>query len=404
MKLLIVGLLCFSQSYASVKLANDWVDPAANADTTSEIADAFNTVLDAQGEALDRMVETKSGNKSSKGLFGYEMKEMFTDFSVTQSGLFGLSAMTAQEGVEVKWMKLSSRPNPATETPPDFVVEESVTQKDLDGLSDSIVNVVNSTGKVKSHNLKEKVSEALSQVYAQVKDINVSSHERWKLRCLRLDLNVSANGAVWFITRAGVAVRVRMEWKLKDVPLTVAKIASANENTKFVAKVLEELNEALTKVNIAGLEPQKVYIGVGTQQARNFIGLWKYSAGLIGWLGFIPVKLGPLNKSVGLHLAKMPLEMKNEDFSFGGEEDEPVQKMMWPFHRKKISQASFQMGLTKSLQTAAFFAAHADKKRSTHWALTDIRTVNQITHTGFFGLANTNVQGNLEIDFKRILP
>lgn len=395
MKYLLLILLA-ANSYAGTQLATDWVSESTTLDPTAEVSESFSSILDAQARALDTMESKSSMNKALP--FGFQMKEMVTDIGVSKSGLMGIAAMSANAGVELKWKKVAAQNLIETEEEvADIVVDENISEADLDGMADDIVNVVRASGKVNNNNLKAKVLEALETVHAQVKEVGVTSYEAWRARHLRLDLNFSATGSIWFVAKAGVAVRLRMEWKLKDLPLTNAKMALANDNTKFVTKVLGELNEAQSKISFAGFEPKKVFVGVGASYKQKFFGLWKYSAGFIGWIGFVPVKVSNLKS---LKLASIPAKLMNEEFQIGGGEEES-NKTWWPFRRRTIARTSFQSGLQKSLKTAAYFAEQAQTQRSAHWTLAEIKTTNEISYTGFFGIADLTTRGNLEIDFKR---
>ena len=127
--------------------------------------------------------------------------------------------------------------------------------------------------------------------------------------------------------------------------------------------------------------------------------LWKYSAGFVGWLGFVPVQVN--NKS--LSRVSIPAELLNEDFSIGGLDDESAagNKGLWPWRKRSIARTSFSSGLMKSVQTAAFMAERAQTVSRNHWRIDEVKTVNDISYTGFFGLADVSTRGIVEIDFKR---
>lgn len=383
------------QAFAGTHLATDWVSENSTL-ATAEVAEAYESILNAQGSALDKMSEQKASQKILP--FGFNMNEMVTDMAVTKSGLLGLAAMKANTGVEIKWKKIASLKAIENENV-DFVIESEVSDAEVGDIADSIRNVVLASGKIKdSTQLRSNIHEALQKVREQVKGIEVTTYNQWQARSLRLDLNFGVNGKVFFFAKAGVALRLRMEWKLKEVALTNNKLASLNDQTKFVVKTLAELNVALAKVSVPGFEPSKVMIGVGVSHKRNFFGIWKYSAGFVGWLGFVPVNVSN-NKSIVP--VNIPVTLLNEEFTIGGTDEAAAFKIWWPWRKRTITHTSFATGMEKSVQTAAFFAQRADANSSAHWRVEEVKTVNDISHTGFFGLADLSARGIVEIDFKR---
>jgi hypothetical protein len=360
--------------------------------TSSEVGKTFDQIINAQEVALNRMDEESAAQLLP---FGFQMNEMVTDISVSKSGPMGISALKSNTAVEIKWRRNNLD---AEEDAADYVVEAESTEKDIAQLADSIVNVVKISGKVKNDSvLRTNVVHALNTVREQMMSFEVTRLQQWKANVLRLDLNFSTHGEVWFIARAGVALRLRMEWKLKERTLKNADSTMINPQTRFVVKTLSGLNQAVEKVPLKGFEVKKIMIGVGQSKARKFWGPWKYSAGMIGWLGFQQVTQP--YKSIQ---AAVPIELLNEDFIIGGfESSETTEKGIWPWSRRRISRTSFQSGLEQSLRTAAFYAERAMLPKRGQWHVSEIKTKNDISHTGFFGLANVSTRGILEIDLRR---
>lgn len=393
MKKFIFLILLSSQAFAEMTLAPAWINETATKNTSAQVGAAFDAILDAQGRALDGM-ETGASQKALP--FGFRLTELTTDLGATKQGLFGISALRSYNGVEIKWKKVQPRLALDESEAVDIVVDEDTTEEGLTGLTDSIVKVVEVSGKVKDLvKLRTNVRSALETVHDQVRNIDVTTHQHWRARSLRLDLNFGVSGQVWFFARAGVTMRLRMEWNLKERALLQLQDAVANPQTKFVVKTLVELNQALEKVQVAGFEPKKVFIGVGASQRKQFFGLWRYNAGFVGWLGFVPVTVKSLVN------VEPPLSLTQEDFFIGEGEEPTDNKGWWPFRRHRIPARTVQSGLEKSVRTAAFFAEHALASKAQKWRVTEIKTVNDISKSGFFGLADVSTRGVVEIDFKR---
>ncbi len=353
----------------------------AFANQTPEVKEAFVSIVDAHAKALEQMESDSLPN-------GFKLTEMVTDLAVSKTGLLGLAALKSNNGVEIKWKK-AKRPSLIEENEVDIVVNPEITERELSNLSDTIYKIAESSGKVKtSPFLRSYIEDSLKEVQENIQNIEVTRFKNWKASGLRFDLNFGANGQLWFVARAGVTLRIRMEWKLIDNSSLTPPSILKNES-RFVLKILDALSRSLETVTLRNFNPTRICIGVGASYKRGFFGLWKYSAGFIGWLSFTPVQNLTFNKS----LQTLPLQVLAEDFSFGDDEK-----------ASKIPHSKFVEGMTRSLETAAFFADNADTSSSQVWQVAEIKTVNDISYKGLFGLSDFTTRGIVEIDFKRMNP
>jgi hypothetical protein len=396
MKLLFF-FLCINVSFASPRLDPNWVSQEKAIDLSKNVKKSFDSILQAQGKALDKM----DSNFTKALPYGFVMKEMVSDFAVSKSGLLGLSALKSNNGVEVKWKRASTFKSLNAEVvdEPSIVIEAAPTEKDLDQVAEVITKIVKSSGKVQeSRNLKANIKDSLLGINANLKNIQVTKLNNWKTSGVRLDLNFSVNGGVWLFVKPGIALRVRMEWKLKEASLGSLKIAEATSETRFMLKTLDALEKALQSTQLPGFKAKKISIGVGASQKKSLFGLWKYSNGFIGYISFVPVE--SFNKA--LFKDVVPSELLDEPFTIGGIENEVSSLKGMPIiSNGSFTQRDFVAGMEKSLQTASFFASSAQSNHSKGWSIAEIKTINDISYTGFFGLADFTTKGALEIDFKR---
>lgn len=353
---------------------------------TNQQASSFNEILSAQGTALELMDER---DKSK----GFKLQEMITDIGFSKTGILGVSALRAGASLELKWKrKKATLIN--DNTTPVMVIKEDATDKDLDVVSESIASIVESSGKVaKTPDLRKSIREALGSVQQNVDQINVTRLHGWKASGLRLDLNFAANGSLSFLTRAGFQFRIRVEWLLKDRPMN-PQLALSNKESKFVAKVLNDLNLAADRVMIPGYQAYKITVGVGSSVRRNFFGLWKYSTGFLGAMIFVPVPKPPMA------LVSVPQELQDMNLEVGGFEEEETEKI-WPW-RRRATVVNFAQGMEQSIRSASFYAQRASSMNFPNWYVAELKTVNDISKTGIFGFANVSARGVIEIDHKRI--
>ncbi|MES2526452.1 MAG: hypothetical protein V4598_05170 [Bdellovibrionota bacterium] len=326
----------------------------------------FKSILNAQGDALNTMTEV-SGS--------FQMKEMITDIAVAKTGLLGLSALKSNNGVEIKWARKTLTDFTPHEKA-DYLFEQETTVEDA---TRAVAALVEASGKLKvTPRLRGKISQSLSQIHSLIQEVSISGLSNWDFKGIRFDLNFSAGGEIFFFTKAGPNLRLRMEWAYARPALKSSGKASA-----FIMRTLNILNHIHHEIHLPGFTASKLSLGVGTTYKGEW-GLWKYSSGFMGFLLFVP-------GSRKVFSSETPLE--SEDFLVGGF-DEKSNSV------SGISPEKFLAGLRKSLETASFFAEAAESERG-NWFVKEIKTVNDISYTGLFGLADYTTKGAMEIDFKR---
>lgn len=369
-------------------LPTQWIAEGAPVSEVAQVKaqETFDLILDSHSEALESL-EQKGNQKNLP--FGFEMKEMVTDIAVTKSGILGLSALNSNNGVEIKWKKTTPSKNQNLDDDTvDMTVDENQGPIDLESMTNSIAAIAKSSGKVKkTSHLKKTIYKNLKSLQEKISLIRVTQFGNWRLHGLRLDLNFSVDGQVWLFTKAGTALRIRMEWKLKEVSYSLQK-TKLNDESRFVLKTLDSLNTVLPQVHLAGFEPKKISIGIGTTY-KGQMGIWKYSTGFLGFLMYVPQ-----TNSKEIH-APLPKDLEEEDFYLGSD--------LEATKRRGLSKQCFETGLLNSLKIAAAFTQNISEKPVRTWHIAEIKTVNDITYTGLFGLAPFTTRGALEIDFKRQL-
>jgi hypothetical protein len=350
-------------------------------------AESFSEILSAQGRALELM------DKEDKST-GLKLTEMITDIGFSKTGLLGISALRANHGIELKWKRVAAK----EQLEDVLLMDDEVDAKDIDTMTETVAQIVERSGKVKADkSLRPEINRALHSFQQNISRIHVTRINGWKASGVRLDLNFSASGKLSFITNAGLNLRVRIEWALKDRPLLNPDSILVSNETKFVSKVLSDLNTISTSIATPGFELMKVGIGVGSSMAKNFFGMWKYTTGFLGTMFFVPVENPPSFFAVSI-----PQEIEKMELQVGGLEEESNEKIRWPLRR--YPKVNFASGMQRSFRTAAFFAERARDINMKNWYIAELKTLNDISKTGFFGLAHVSARGLIEIDYKRIHP
>ena len=367
--ILLVLIVSCGQKSAGKKLPPDFVvNETPRASTPVEEAESnYKTIIRGQEEALASM-------KDSPG--SWQMREMITDIAVAKTGLLGLSALRSNNGVEIKWARRTLLDfSPAEKT--DLVIDENM---DVSQATTAIADLASATGKIKvTPKLRARIRESLVQVEKLVNEVGASSLGNWAFKGVRFDLNFSVNGEVFFFAKAGPNLRLRMEWNHAKRP-----VKSGTPGSRFILKTLGVLNQVNQEIYLPGFTAKQLSLGVGTTY-KGQLGIWKYSTGFLGFLLFTPVS------SKSLH--SLPSKRDQETFLLGGFEEKGS-------GTRVLSAERFVAGLKKSLATAAFFADAAASTKG-EWFVKEIKTVNDISYTGLFGLADYTTRGAMEIDFKR---
>jgi hypothetical protein len=372
MKFLIILLVSFSMfsTFAS--------------ELTSETQNNFSNILDVQGKALDRMDQDKALP------MGFKFNEMITDIAVTKSGLLGLSALKSTQAVEIKWKRKSAKAN---DDVADITIHELPNEEELKALGETIYQLAKDSGKVRLNNrLPSQIQSALKDTHALLSDLKVTQYNHFALDALRLDLSFSSEGSLWTFASAGVAFRVRLDWKIKQQSFNGDKSVLTNGATKLIARTLYALEQGMDLTPLHAFSVNRVGVGVGGSYKTGLIGLWKTSVGMMGVFWFKPIKAEKT-------LINFPEELINEGFVVGGEEED--EKLFWRRRSSPISTNRVVEGLNKSLKTAANFAERASQTRSSGWQVSDFKTSHDLSYSGLMGLANFSGKTLLEIEFKR---
>lgn len=350
-----------------------------------EQKNTFNEIIDGQGVALDRMSEKENL------VGGFHMTDMITDIGISKSGVLGLSALKSSNSIELRWKRKAAV---MKSSPAEMLVPAETDSEDLVSLTETIASLAEKSGKV-SNVQKEEIKKALVLVNDRINSIQFTRLNGWKLSAVRLDLNFSASGSVSFLATAGATFRVRLEWQVKNKPFVSAP--QLTDETKTIVKVLSDINQSSRHVIIPGFEIKRLMLGFGTSMKKK-LGIWKYTGGFVGALIFVPVPVPPGLVSVPAEIDNLKLEVN------GFEEEVTAEKWRLPWRRTYAVPVDFRKGLAQSVGLASAFIEQTNKKNFKYWYISDVRTVNDISKTGAFGLADVTTKGFLEIEHKRINP
>jgi hypothetical protein len=347
----------------------------------------LNEIIQVQGKALDEM------NLSTAPDQTFTFNGMLTDIGVSNTGILGLAAFRAASTIELRWAekKVAHLPEKI-----DIEVSSPLDGSGIEQLTETTTQLVENSGKVQlRESLRNEIRAALTHVHQRLSSITISQLNGWKLSSARLDLNFTADGKPTFITTAGAALRIRIEWQIKPRP--AKSFASTNEETKLIMKILSDLNQASMGEFIPGFNIHKIHFGFGSSIKKPF-GLSKYSTGFIGFLTFVPHLNPPTFLNVPAQIQEQEVEIH------GFEEEVKHDKIRLPWRRNYAVKVNFLDGLKQSFATNSAFISKLSAFEFKDWYISNIRLTHDVSKTGVFGLSTVTSRGIIEIENKRFLP
>jgi len=375
LKLFIISFLLVTNAFSNT-LPLSWITENENGKVIfieEQTQHYIENILDIHSEVLEEIHEQKQ--------LGFKMNQMVTDFSVSKSGLLGLSALKAKKAVEFKWKKKSSSKeiNEA-----DIVIDVADDKMDIEAYTYEIYELARASKKVKKTKyLRSHIRNQLKKVNTILEGIDVKEFGHWKLDGLRVDLNISGEGKVTFLSKFGMDLRVRLDFKINQKNKS-SMVTSSSQINDFTKKILSDLEASLSQYDFGNYQVKKVNIGLGLSHKRNIFGLSSSKMGFIGYFRFKPIA-----HSLDSHSIALESEYDYID-------DEEVEKGNMSI---LIGRKTFRSGIKKSLDILSFFSHR--KERKGHWELSEIKSVFELTKSGFLGLASTSSTSLLEIELKR---
>lgn len=348
--------------------------------SNDEFSEHIDHLMDVQQQSLDNLsTEHKKVN----------LTQLLTSFTITKSGLFGISTLSTSSNTTLFWnKKVSSSFIENTDEAKSFDMnaeDELSLQMKIDDVTEYLVrnNKVKDESKLRKN--LDKVIRRGNEIFSEIDGLE-SSH--WRVGGYRLDLSISASGVVAPFTKVGENVRLWLEW---TKPARTPKTLVSTKATRFISKALEDTEEATAKLNLPNFDLQTMYVGIGEDLKAGLFGFGSSTFGFVGHVKFV----------------KKPAPSKVKLASFDSEEDYPV--IQEPTDKAtsriaKISSKKVKKGIEKSLKFAEFFTTKADRIQSVHWELSQIREIATITKSGIFGLSKLSSKGVFTFIFNRKKP
>jgi hypothetical protein len=394
MKTLIFALvvLCGQSAFAnSMHVPTDFlaVKPAVsksmnvNTSTNEEFAQNVDHLMDVQQQSLENL-NTEHAKVS--------LTQLLTSFTVSKTGLFGLSSLSSSSNTTLFWnkKKVAATKNDEAKI---FEINADEDELSLQMKIDDVTEYLVRNGKVKdASKLRDNLDKVMRKAHGIFNDVANLETPNWRVGGYRLDLAIAGSGKVTPFTKVGENVRLWIEWTR---PAHKTAVAPANTKvTRFVSKVLNDTEQATLNVKLPNFELANVSVAVGEDLKAGLFGFGSSTFGFVGHVKFV--------KKPKTTKALLVENTESDDEAYPVIQDQTNEKSM--SRAVSISSKKIKQGIEKSMHFAEFFAAKAESIESTHWELGQIREIATVTQAGLFGLSTLSTKGVFTFVFNRIQP
>ncbi len=384
----IICIFLFSSIASAAHLPQSWINDGEQQKNTLSSHQELNATDDYLTSVL-AIQEKVLMAREEKALHGFKFSQYITDFSVSKSGLFALSALKATTAVELKWKKANLQK--MNEVVADLEVLDDSPEA-LALTASEVAALAVASGKIEaSPALITNIEGVLHKVKFMMEQMEHEDFHGWRLAALRLDLSIGASGQVWTFAKAGASVRLRLDWK-KIKKVSNNKMMLNNKTSNFVNKILYDFNQVYQAQDLGGFEVKMINVGVGLSRKGGLMGLASTKLGIMGYLRFVPIPAA-LNLPA---IIDSNSALATEDIEYVSDEALENKSVNHLF----VPRNKWRAGLMKGLTMAKFFAGSADRFQN-RWQVTEIKTVFELTQSGFLGLASTSATGAIETELVR---
>ncbi|MBI2602360.1 MAG: hypothetical protein HYW48_04825 [Deltaproteobacteria bacterium] len=408
-------------------------------DTTS-LERAIGTVLESNSAALDRVEE--------KGK--WQLTNMRTSLAIGSSGTVGILMLEGESAVHLNWRRRPKEQVPestnlgSNRTSTDVAnttmtaASENDTKNEAEGepletinmragmAEEDILRAIEpsvrsslATGRIHNEkNFRENLSRTAKVFSELIQDIDDSVYDlNWYVSGFRLDLIVSASGAVLPWMKVGGDVRLRFIWdrikRIGSAAHPVSQTPPKSGMKKFIYRIAEDLSLASEDaLEGSGFRPDFMRVGVGFSVDGN---IYVVKSGLEATFSlFFTRSKKPLkprheraidHKDEYIELASGELEnelayARRHKINYEKVDDngrglyQPIHRVMY-----KIKRSHFRKGLEKSFRIARFFINQVNRHSQKHWEVSRVETICEMSLTGIFGLSPLTGIATTRLDF-----
>lgn len=374
MRIILLTLL-FSLNVHALKLPAAWYsEDEQKADLTipNELNDLLSTIFTLQKEALEK-------NSSRHKTFA--LSEYSSGFSITSTGLFGLSALSAQRGVELFWKKTETKAHELEQRSIELEFSENkmIENFQIAQLTDLILQ---GASILSVTDLKLNLQKYFKDLRHMFNEVSGNRWNNWRFDGVRTDLFIGADGSISKFANIGAKLRLRIEWKY--TPKVESK--KLTNMSDLISNLLVDIDQTLGQRIYESFDLEKIYIGVGYFSKLGLYGIASTDYALMGHARF--VRSSPKEGDINIEPVSNDLKIIN------GTKNKSIIGLF------NLTRKRWRRGLSKILNMSDTFLTAAAPKNG-QWSIYKVKTHFQLSVTGWLGFSTTKTTAAVEMVFKR---
>ena len=373
---IILLTLVFSLNAYALKLPSSWYreheEKSISANPYGELNDLLSNIFTLQREALE-----KNSSNHSK----FTLSEYSSGFSISSSGLFGLSALSAQRGVEVFWKKNETNSNKLEERAIEleFSQNKMIENFQIAQLTDLILQ---GASILSVADLKLNLQKYFRDLNQMFNEVSGNRWNNWRFDGVRTDLYIGADGSISKFANIGAKLRLRIEWKYTP-KIESKKLTNMSD---LISNLLVDIDQSLKQRLYESFDLEKIYIGVGYFSRLGLYGIASTDYALMGHARF--VRSSPTENDRNIEPVSNDLKIINETKN---------KSIIGIFN---LTRKRWRRGLAKILNMSDPFLNAAGMKEGL-WSIYKVKTHFQLSVTGWLGFSTSKTTAAVEMVFKR---
>jgi len=390
-------LLTINFSLSAATLSSHWYDLTED---TSKRVDSRESEVDEFVDSLHNLTNSSiptAHSEFDKSDKKWQLSQFKTVLAIGLSGKIGLKSWGGEKAVELGWAPRSSETkrllekndNDSTQT---IKVSEDMELTDLEAQLSPILDELEGSGKLKSRQALDKFLEKPLKDFLEIsKALSQTEEYKWRPAKLRLDLNLGASKKLTgTFVKAGVDIRVRLEWTRSKSSKAALQKSSSAVNMKIV-KTMNKLSKYVSSnvdqdARKMKLKLKKFKVGVGIGAKKTF-GVINYDTSIIPQVYY---KKFEVAKS-------LPQDSVDEEIPFLVENEDK-----WLFSRRyKVKKYRIRKALRKSLKFGKYWQGKLAKSKykKRKWGVKSFKTSYAFSLSGKVGATTLKAKPVLELEF-----
>jgi hypothetical protein len=372
-KLILIFTIIFSHVCIANSLPSNWVKDVGQDKKVSQVSSVqaiISDILNTQNEVLE-----EASNHDGE----FKLSHYSTGFSVSRAGRIGLSSLNAKKSVSVYWKRKSVPGNELEQT---LNLISTNNQKIMNNQFSGALNLISNLNLgIDLISLGVNLKDYFANMNKLFEQISTDKWNQWQFDGLRTDLFIGIDGTISQVFMAGVALRLRIEWKHKSRD-KVKK--SKSSLSRLVRNLLQDIDYALKRHQIGDFDLNRVYIGVGHSSTLGLFGIANTSQSLMAYARF--VRGAEINQEA-------QITSEEEDYSLiSNSNKKGIGKLF------RIKRSRWRRGLIKALKMSDTFveAAHGE---SANWEVFRIKSAFEVNYRGWLGFSSKTTNATIEFEF-----